>query len=479
MQKVNQNTVFDIIKKQDKIQTVVNAILEWHEDCELGRDGKCEIYDAIKSGKSDEEIINIAYDIDADLFDRFNLENTITIRRWEFIPVMFEYNVQAQSLKEAIKKLVDGDDETYKTRSHADRKINFDAEPNDIDEVSFWRLVDKDGGETVFEELDELEEDDEKKLEKFECMDCEDKQETNKTYGFAVIGTGVTIGSFDEIASAVENYISSRIVDCIDDDEKEITEEILDTKNRVLEALAKIKSEEIPLYIFETSSINYEDACMICEVKTEASNTQKEMVLQHEENGTDFILTGERCYITVNNLCVYIKKDEEGVVVDVYPLKGELGEPIGSTWVTYAEGAEDDDESEGESDDESEGESEGEYHCTKCDRWFNDEDIETFSPCICKVCAQDEKDGWKTTDMDCRQQFKKIDENCFLYREDRISNPETGETYVYESAMNFDDYDEDELERGVEAYYKNVDEVKSIYGDKWKQIVLECIFEQE
>lgn len=95
------------------------------------------------------------------------------------------------------------------------------------------------------------------------------------------------------------------------------------------------------------------------------------------------------------------------------------------------------------------------------------------------IDAYDEEDGWKVSDPDCRQKFKKLDENRFLYKEDRISNPETKETYVYESMMDFDDYDENDLEKGVKAYYRNLDEVKRIYGDDWKQIVLECIFEQE
>lgn len=31
------------------------------------------------------------------------------------------------------------------------------------------------------------------------------------------------------------------------------------------------------------------------------------------------------------------------------------------------------------------------YECEKCGRDFLEEDIETFSPCVCKVCAQDEE----------------------------------------------------------------------------------------
>lgn len=90
----------------------------------------------------------------------------------------------------------------------------------------------------------------------------------------------------------------------------------------------------------------------------------------------------------------------------------------------------------------------------------------------------DKKNGWYYSDRDCRQKFKIIDENRFLYREDRINNPETKETYVYQELMDFDDYTDDDLEEGVKSYYKNLDEVKSIYGDDWKQIALECIFEQ-
>lgn len=70
-------------------------------------------------------------------------------------------------------------------------------------------------------------------------------------------------------------------------------------------------------------------------------SSEEEMVLKHEENGTDFILEGESCWITVNSLSVHIKKDEEGVAVDVFPLNGEMEDPIGSTWALYSEGEED------------------------------------------------------------------------------------------------------------------------------------------
>jgi hypothetical protein len=72
-------------------------------------------------------------------------------------------------------------------------------------------------------------------------------------------------------------------------------------------------------------------------------DANQEMALQHEENGTDFILTGDNCYITVNNLTVYVKKDEEGVAVDVWPVHQEDGDPIASAWALYSEGEVDSD----------------------------------------------------------------------------------------------------------------------------------------
>ena len=33
---------------------------------------------------------------------------------------------------------------------------------------------------------------------------------------------------------------------------------------------------------------------------------------------------------------------------------------------------------------------EDEYQCAKCHRWFTDEDIGQFRPCLCKVCLQNE-----------------------------------------------------------------------------------------
>lgn len=52
-------------------------------------------------------------------------------------------------------------------------------------------------------------------------------------------------------------------------------------------------------------------------------------------------------WITVNNISVYIRRTDEGVVVDLYPAQREMDECLTSTYAFFAE-AEPDDETEAE-----------------------------------------------------------------------------------------------------------------------------------
>lgn len=45
--------------------------------------------------------------------------------------------------------------------------------------------------------------------------------------------------------------------------------------------------------------------------------------------------------------------------------------------------------------------------------------------------------------------------------------------------INLSDYNETAIENHISAYYKDLDELKEIYGEDWMFIVAECIFEQE
>lgn len=41
------------------------------------------------------------------------------------------------------------------------------------------------------------------------------------------------------------------------------------------------------------------------------------------------------CIITIGTACVYIKRNDEGVAIDIYPADNETADPIESSWVLY------------------------------------------------------------------------------------------------------------------------------------------------
>ena len=60
----------NILSDEEK-DALVAEIYSWHESCEQGQEGECKIFDAIEQGASDDEVILIAFDVDRDLFDKF------------------------------------------------------------------------------------------------------------------------------------------------------------------------------------------------------------------------------------------------------------------------------------------------------------------------------------------------------------------------------------------------------------------------
>lgn len=54
-------------------------------------------------------------------------------------------------------------------------------------------------------------------------------------------------------------------------------------------------------------------------------------------NESDYILKKECAWITVEYLSVRIKKTDEGVVIDIWPLGEEMGDPIASTYAFFSE----------------------------------------------------------------------------------------------------------------------------------------------
>lgn len=51
-----------------------------------------------------------------------------------------------------------------------------------------------------------------------------------------------------------------------------------------------------------------------------------------QHDGTDFTLVQDSAWITVKGFSVYLKKTDEGVVVDIYKRDGECDDPVASTY---------------------------------------------------------------------------------------------------------------------------------------------------
>ena len=90
---------------------------------------------------------------------------------------------------------------------------------------------------------------------------------------------------------------------------------------------------------------------------------------------------------------------------------------------------------------------------------------------------------WVQTDASCNQYRKYISDTTFLFKEDRIINPETKETEVYESEIDINDYDEKNITSMLASYGYNK-ELDGYYYDSElnrvpNEIIAECIFEME
>lgn len=52
---------------------------------------------------------------------------------------------------------------------------------------------------------------------------------------------------------------------------------------------------------------------------------------------SDYILNQNSCWITVNNLSLYIMQTGNGVAIDIYVLHREMEDPIATTWAPFTE----------------------------------------------------------------------------------------------------------------------------------------------
>jgi len=86
--------------------------------------------------------------------------------------------------------------------------------------------------------------------------------------------------------------------------------------------------------------------------------------------------------------------------------------------------------------------------------------------------------GWVCTDPDTNQYRKDLSENCFHFREDRISNPETGETYSYDEVIDLKEYTQEQMFEDVQPFGYSFNEMCTwIDEGKNLDLIAECIFE--
>jgi hypothetical protein len=59
-----------------------------------------------------------------------------------------------------------------------------------------------------------------------------------------------------------------------------------------------------------------------------------------QEGETDFLLVGNSVWVSVGNVSVYVRKGDQGVTVDLFPLGCAEMEPAASTYLEYLEALE-------------------------------------------------------------------------------------------------------------------------------------------
>ncbi|WP_062055711.1 hypothetical protein [Aquimarina longa] len=88
--------------------------------------------------------------------------------------------------------------------------------------------------------------------------------------------------------------------------------------------------------------------------------------------------------------------------------------------------------------------------------------------------------GWEQTDPSCNQYRKKIEDNIYLFREDRIINPHTEEIEVYESKINLSNYTQMQMFEEVKQFGYSFNEMCNWIDEGINPcLIAKCIFEME
>ena len=90
----------------------------------------------------------------------------------------------------------------------------------------------------------------------------------------------------------------------------------------------------------------------------------------------------------------------------------------------------------------------------------------------------------KFVDYDSEQVCIQFSDDVWLYSQldydSSIIGPDRDESDYRTEFMDWNNFEsEDLMELAIESYYESVEEVKSIYKDDWRQIIMECSFEKD
>ena len=87
--------------------------------------------------------------------------------------------------------------------------------------------------------------------------------------------------------------------------------------------------------------------------------------------------------------------------------------------------------------------------------------------------------GWVCTDPSCNQYRFQVSPKVYKFREDRIINPETGETKVYETEIDLNDYTYIEMFEACETYGHEANIIKIMICENSceLELVAEYLFE--
>lgn len=70
-----------------------------------------------------------------------------------------------------------------------------------------------------------------------------------------------------------------------------------------------------------------------------------EALLKDDRDGIDYTLhkDADCVWIRINNIAVYLRRQDEGVAVSLYPTGREMDEELAGTWALYTEAEDDED----------------------------------------------------------------------------------------------------------------------------------------